>query len=355
MASDPAGLLAMVILAALVLYALLGGADYGGGVWNLLAAGPRAEDQRKVIARAIGPVWEPNHVWLILVLVLLFTAFPPAFAAVMTDLHAPLSLLAVAIVLRGSAFTFRSYDNTELGRRLWNRYFSIPSVLAPLLLGMVIGANATGRPGGAAPRSTMPFGQVWLGPFPCVVGLFTLVLFAYLAAVYLTLETDDPVLRDDFRARALITSVLAGVLALLVYRLARTEAPLIFAGLGSSGWGFPVRVVTGVFAVLALAALYLRWFQVARAAAMFQVALVLVGCGLAQAPYLVPPRWTVASAAAPRVTLRLVIGALGAGSIVLFPSIALLFRIFKSHTLPRHRVGRSTPAAHDGPASPPPA
>jgi cytochrome d ubiquinol oxidase subunit II len=113
--------------------------------------------------------------------------------------------------------------------------------------------------------------------------------------------------------------------------------------------------VTGVFAVTALVALYLRWFQVARAAAMFQVALVLVGCGLAQSPYIVPPRWTVTSAAAPRATLRLLIAALGAGSIVLFPSIALLLRIFKSHTLPRHRTGRPSAAAPDGPSPAPPA
>src|SRR5687768_10037530 len=96
--------LAAVLLAALVLYALSGGADFGGGVWDLLARGPRAAAQREQIAHAIGPIWEANHVWLILVVVVLFAAFPPAFAAIATVLHVPLTLMLIGIVLRGSAF-----------------------------------------------------------------------------------------------------------------------------------------------------------------------------------------------------------------------------------------------------------
>src|SRR3954471_3116805 len=132
----------MAILASLTIYALTGGADYGGGGLDLLARGPRAEGQRALIARAIGPVWEANHVWLILVVVVLFTAFPPAFAAVTTGLHLPLSVMLVGIVLRGSAFTFLHYDASERNRRRWGRAFALPSVATPVLLGVVVGALA---------------------------------------------------------------------------------------------------------------------------------------------------------------------------------------------------------------------
>ena len=110
----------------LTLYALFGGADYGGGVWDLLASGPRAKAQRELIVRAIGPVWEANHVWLILVVVVLFTAFPGAFYAVMVRLHLPISLMLIGIVLRGSAFTFRAYDLSPGADQRWNHRFSIP-------------------------------------------------------------------------------------------------------------------------------------------------------------------------------------------------------------------------------------
>src|SRR5262245_9729994 len=142
-------LIAVVMLASLTMYSLFGGADYGAGVWYLVAFGPRAEGQRGLIDRAIGPVWKANHVWLILVVVLLFTAFPPAFAAVTTTLHAPLSLMLIGIVLRGSAFTFHHYDDSEHRRRRLGRAFAIPSVATPVFLGTVVGALAAGR---AAPR-----------------------------------------------------------------------------------------------------------------------------------------------------------------------------------------------------------
>jgi cytochrome d ubiquinol oxidase subunit II len=323
---------AVAMLASLIVYALFGGADYGAGVWYLLATGRRSEAQRALIDRAIAPVWEANHVWLILVVVLLFTAFPPAFAAVSTTMHLPLSLMLIGIVLRGSAFTFGHYDRSEPRRRRWRRAFAVPSVATPVLLGAVIGALAAGqaapRPGAAvdllAPR--------WLGAFPLTVGLFALAIFAYLAATYLTLETSDPALRDDFRLRALAAAVTVGGLAWAVYLLARSDAPLVFGRLNASPWGFPVRVATGACALLALLSLARRWYHVARASAMAQVALILWGCGLALHPYLVPPDLTVFNAAAPRRTLTLLLAALAAGALILFPSLGYLWRVFKAHT-----------------------
>jgi cytochrome d ubiquinol oxidase subunit II len=168
---------------ALTAYVLFGGADYGGGVWDLLAAGPRREKQRALIAHTIGPIWEANHVWLILIVVLLFTCFPPAFAAIMTVLHIPITLLLIGIVLRGSAFTFRAYDATHSAvQERWGMIFAIASVLAPLLLGVIVGAIASDGVGTVYANPYQPPGFVqafitpWLNAFTLAVGVMTLVL-----------------------------------------------------------------------------------------------------------------------------------------------------------------------------------
>src|SRR5678809_1129908 len=202
------------MVASLVLYALLGGADYGGGVWDLFAFGPRARAQRKLIAAAISPVWEANHVWLILVIVILFTAFPPPFAAIATALHIPITLLLIGIVLRGTAFTFRTYDvQRDDVQRRWSLIFSIASIITPILLGTILGAIASGSIRVENGALTTGFFNSWLAPFPFAVGFFALALFAFLAAVYLTVEAGDEALREDFRLRALVSAVAVGVMA----------------------------------------------------------------------------------------------------------------------------------------------
>ena len=204
-----------MILAALVLYALLGGADFGGGIWDLLAWGPRKREQRALIEHAIGPIWEANHVWLILVVVVLFTAFPAAFAAVSIALFVPLVLLLLGIVLRGAAFTFRTYDRPDdRVQARWGAIFSGSSVLAPLVLGVVVGALASGRLRVAADGAE-PF--AWVAPFPLAVGLFAAALFAFLAATYLAVEAAGP-LREDFRRRALGAGVAVFLCALALRR-----------------------------------------------------------------------------------------------------------------------------------------
>ncbi len=327
-AITPERAVAIVMILALTAYALFGGADFGAGVWMLLDRGPRAESRRRVIEHAIGPIWEANHVWLIIVVVLLFTAFPAAFVAIMITLHIPVSLMLAGIVLRGSAFVFGAHARGARARRRWRVAFEVSSAATPILLGTIVGAIAAGR---VETRPDRPLDLLWswLSPFPIVVGLLTLALFSYLAAVYLTLESDDRAVRDDFRLRALAGAVASGVLAYAVYLLARSEAPLVFEGLGASRWGLPVRIATGVCATAALAALRLRRYRAARVAATAQIALILWGCALAQRPYLVPPDLTIQNAAAPAAVLRLLLGALAAGSIILFPSLFYLFRIFK--------------------------
>src|ERR1700675_2919270 len=181
-------LIAGIMVLALNAYVLMGGADFGGGVWDLLATGPRRTKQRELIAKTIAPIWEANHVWLIVVVVTLFTAFPVAYGTIGTVLHLPLVLMLIGIVLRGSAFVFRSSGTGRNERWRWGRVFAFSSVIPPVLLGVVIGALATGDVGEAAARvATGSFYAVyvapWLAPFPIAVGLMALALFALFAAV----------------------------------------------------------------------------------------------------------------------------------------------------------------------------
>ena len=176
------------------------------------------------------------------------------------------------------------------------------------------------------------FFSSWLAPFPFAVGFFALSLFAFLAAVYLTLETQDYQLQEDFRLRALIAGVGVALLAGIVFLLAGTGAPTVRAGISRSWWALVLHLFTAVFAVGAFYSLWARKYRLARVCAAAQLTLILLGWALAQFPHLVEPDITIASAAAPRITLQLLLGALAAGALVLFPSYYYLFRVFKRKT-----------------------
>src|SRR6266853_6789357 len=253
------------MIATLIIYALLGGADYGGGVWDMFAFGRSAPAQRALIAQAIGPVWEANHVWLIHVIVVLFTAIPPAFAAISTALHIPLTLLLIGIVLRGTTFTFRSYDvQRDDVQRRWSLVFSIASIITPVLLGITLGAIASGTIRVENGHVVSGFFSSWLAPFPFAVGFFALSLFAFLAAVYLTVEASEPELQEDFRMRALIAGFAVGILALTVFILAGSGAPNVRAGISRSWWALGLHLITAVFAIAAFYALWTRKYRLAR-------------------------------------------------------------------------------------------
>jgi cytochrome d ubiquinol oxidase subunit II len=322
-----------LLFAALVLYAVLGGADYGGGVWDLLASGPRAREQRRLVENAIGPVWEANHVWLIFLIVLLFTAFPPAFAALATALHIPLTLMLLGIVVRGTSFTFRQYDRQDDPvQQRWGRLFAISSVFTPMMLGICIGAISTGGIRVQNGVVTSGFLRPWLGLFPFAVGLFAVALFAFLAAVYLTVEAEEETLREDFRRRALGAAGVVGVLALAVYLLSHEAAPLVRAGLTQRPWSWGLQIVTGFFAVGAIGALWRRRFHLARVLAVGQVAVILTGWALALYPFLVPPDISITQAVAPLSVLGPVLGGITIGLLILVPSFVYLFRVFKGGT-----------------------
>jgi cytochrome d ubiquinol oxidase subunit II len=331
-------IVAGVMVLSLNAYVLLGGADFGGGVWDFFARGNRRDEQRALIAEAIGPIWEANHVWLILVVVLLFTCFPKAFAHLATELHVPITIMLVGVVLRGSAFTFRTYDSKrDAVQRRWGRIFSIASLLTPVVLGVCLGAVAGGlvpmRP--AAEAATLTFADrfvnPWfLSPFPWAVGLLTLLLFAFLAAAYLTVEAPEGPLRDLFCRRARQSQVALLITAVATLLVARAEDPQLFAGLTRGSTALAMLGTTALAAATTLWALAARRFQLARLAAAAQASFILWGWAWTQFPWLLPPDRTITALAAPRITLQLTLGALCVGTAILLPSFVYLFRVFKS-------------------------
>ncbi len=321
---------ALAIVAAIGVYLLSGGADFGGGVWDLLASGPRKEQHRRVIDNALAPIWEANHVWLIVAIVVLFVGFPRGFAAISTALYVPLTLLLAGIVLRGAAFVFRHYGRGgERELRTWGRVLGMTSIVTPVMLGVCVGALGTGdirlAVGG---RLASPLTAGWTTPFAWSVGLLTLALCAQLAATYLCVRLHDPALREDFRARAIGAALFSGWMAAMSLYLAATDAPVLRAGLVGSAWAIPLHVVTGAAAVGSIAALVARRWEVARACAIGQVAGIVAGWALAQAPYLIVPDLTWTAAAAPPEVLEMVLVVLGVGSLFLVPSFLWLYALF---------------------------
>ena len=329
-------IVAGIMLLALNAYALMGGADFGGGVWDLLASGPRRDAQRAQIASSLAPIWEANHVWLIVVVVLLFTGFPAAFQDLAIVLHLPLTLMLVGIVLRGSAFVFRSYGaRSARGRSRWGLLFAVSSTVTPIVLGIIVGALAAGDVGAAARRLhtagftfTDIFVASWLGVFPILVGAFALALFSFLAAVYLAYGARDDAVRDDFRLRALGAAVAVLVLAATALLVGHRAAPGMAQALVGAVWAMPLHLLTAVAAIVAFAALATRRYAIARAAAAAQVSLILWGWALAQYPFIIPDTLTIDDAAAPRATLVLLLIGLAGGTLVLVPALRYLFALF---------------------------
>lgn len=325
---------AALMLAALVAYGVLGGADFGGGIWDALATGPRKAAQRRAIDRAMGPVWEANHVWLIFVIVLLFAAFPRAYAALSVGLFLPFHLVLLGIILRGAAFVFRAYSPGAVGGgeagRPWGVVFGVASVITPVLLGMCLGAVSAGGFHVEAGDVRLD-GIPWLAPLSLAMGAFALATCAYVAAVFLAYETDGD-LREDFRRRALGAGTVVVALSVLLLPLLMAEATHLWEGLLAPRT-LPV-LGTGIVAALASGWwLRSRRFRLARIATILQVGCLLAGWGLAQYPYLIYPDVTLAGAAAPDPTLEFILYTLPLGLLVLLPSLWFLFRVFKGKVL----------------------
>ena len=324
-------LVAGVILLALIAYGVLGGADFGGGVWDLLASGSpaRRQAQRDAIAHAMGPVWEANHVWLIFVAILLFTAFPAAFGILSATLFLPFHLVLVGITLRGVAFVFRGpfrLVGAPGPAEVWGRIFGAASMLTPLLLGVALAAITSGALPAGPPSASAP----WLTPFGVAVGLLTLAVCAYLAAVYLTVETErEPDVQEDFRRRALWTGAVMTFFAAAAPVVASYDAPRFWQRL--TNWPAAAVILAGVvLAALSAFSVATRRFRLARVLAGGLVVVLLLGWALAQFPYLVYPHLTLRQAAAPAASLRFLLWTMVPGALLLIPSLAFLFRVFSS-------------------------
>jgi cytochrome bd ubiquinol oxidase subunit II len=325
-----AEILWLLMGSGVILYALTGGPDLGAGVWHLLARGPRKAQQRELLLHAIAPIWEANHIWLIFVIVVMFAAFSRAFSAVSIALHIPIALATLGMVFRGAAFAFHSYGiHTEETKRAWSRVFSGSSIVTPVLLGSVAGALGSGDIRVINGTVTTGFLAGWTTPFALFVGCFTLALFATLAAVYLTAEAQDPALADDFRRRALAAEVVTGFFAALVVWRANIEAPQLHAVLMRSTWTWAVQIAT---ALLAFATIYLLWVRrprLARLTSALQVALVVIGWGLAMDQHFILPDVSVEYAIGYAPVLKAYVITVAVALVILAPAFWYLLRVFK--------------------------
>jgi cytochrome d ubiquinol oxidase subunit II len=314
------------IFGALALYAVLGGADFGAGIWDALTRRSMPARDRALLYDAIGPVWEANHVWLVFALVLTMTAFPAAFATAAESLRLPLLAAAGGIVFRGSAFVFRAYggDVTRAESR-WSAAFGAASTLTPLCFGAAAGALAAGGlERGAAPLAA------FLRPLPLVAALLAVASCAYLSGVYLVREATaagDEALVAAWRRRALAAGAAAGALAGAgLYALATSGTPLWRPFVERAG---PLVALSAGGAAVAFRALWRRRPTLAAAGAAVAVAAVLAGWAVAQHPWVLPGLVSTADAAPPAV-LTAMLWASAAGGLLLAPSFFWLLRLFKS-------------------------
>jgi cytochrome d ubiquinol oxidase subunit II len=318
-----------VLWLGLTLYALFGGADFGAGFWDLFAGDPRrGRPQRELISHVIGPVWEANHVWLIFVLVLLWTGFSPVFAAVMSTLYIPLTLAALGIIGRGSAFAFRKTVDELWQQRLFGGVFVGSSILTPFFMGTAAGGIASGRvPPGLAAGNLI---TSWLNPTGVLGGILAVGTCAYLAAMYLCYDAErlgQPDLASGFRRRALATGVVVGVVVLGGTAVLHADAPGLFHGLTHRG--LPLVILSAIAGLASLALLVARRYVLVRPTAAIAVAAVLWGWAVAQYPHMLPPDLDYAEAAArpPVLAATLIVAAVG--SLLLLPSLGWLYLLFQ--------------------------
>ena len=325
-----ADLAAALVVIGLTAYVVLGGADFGTGIWDLTA---RDEHMRARIKRSMGPVWEANHVWLIFVLVVLWTAFPRAFGSITSTLTIPLFAAAVGIILRGGAFALRGEAATMLEAGGLGAVFALSSILVPFFLGTAVGGIASGQvPVGNAEGDAW---SSWWNGTGVLVGLIAVVTGAHLAAVFLGADSHragQPELVRAFRTRSLGSGLAAGALAVAGLLVVRSDAPDLYDGL-TSGAGLACVLGSAVAGVATLALEWRSRFEPARYTAAVAVAAIVAGFALAQRPYMLPPELTVQEAAAPDATLGALLGCVAVGLLVLVPALVWLFRLHLSGRL----------------------
>ncbi len=335
-----ADICAVILWIGVTLYALFGGADFGAGVWDLLAgSGERADRVRAQIDRSIGPVWEANHVWLIFVLVVMWTAFAQLFSAVMTTLYIPLALAALGIVLRGSGFAFRHALPGPLELPS-SRVFGVSSVLTPFFLGTVVGAIAAGEV--PAKGDGDPTGS-WIGFLPLITGALFVAVAAYTAAVFLVRDSGaagDEELRDYFARRALAVAVVAGAGAALGVIALHQDARYVYDGLTS--WpGIALVLLSAVCGLVALGLLTAGRHRGLRVAAVGAGTAVIWGYFAAAFPYVLPTSLTISQAAGASATLTSVIVVFGVAALTVVPALVLLYLLSQRQALEAYSAASS--------------
>jgi cytochrome d ubiquinol oxidase subunit II len=307
-------------------YALFGGADFGGGFWDLVAGGDeKGREPRMLIQRSLTPVWEANHVWLIFVLVVLWTAFSEAFAAIFTTLYVPIALAALGIVLRGAGFAFRKSVATLGEERAAGAIFALSSVITPFFMGVVVGAIASGEV--PAEGNGDAFSS-WIQPLSLLTGAMFVATGAYLSAVFLVGDarrTEDEELERYFVRRALAAGGVAGVLAAVGLVELHAEARYVFDRLVDQG--LPLVILSIVCGLGLLVVLLRGGRKPLRPLAAGAVIAVIWGWGVAQFPYLLPTSLRIDQAAAPDPTLTIVFIVFGIAAVLVLPSLFLLYAL----------------------------
>jgi cytochrome d ubiquinol oxidase subunit II len=320
--------LAAILIVALAAYAVLGGADYGAGFWDLTAGGAqRGARLRGLVHRSMGPVWEANNVWLIVVLVVMWTCFPHAFGPLMETLYVPLFLAAVGIIFRGTAYALRGEAASIAEARVLGAMFALSSVLTPFFLGCALGAVASGQvPAQGDPG--IPFSS-WTGTTALWAGALAVVTGAYNAAVFLAADSvraQVPDLTTAFRRRALGSAVVAGAMAIGGLFVLREDARDLYDGL-TSGGGLAMVVASAAVGLLTLWLLWTNRFEVARYTSGVAVGAMLAGLAFAQRPDFLPGEVSLQDAAADDPTLIATLVVLVVALLVIVPAVALLFRL----------------------------
>ncbi len=318
-----ASTVAVIMFLGVIAYAVFAGADFGSGVWDLTAGDDKqGAPMRTLIDHSIGPVWEANHVWLIFVLVYLWTGFPTAFATICEVLFLPLTLAGFGIVLRGSAFAFRKFAPSLAQARLFGAMFAVSSVVTPFILGGVAGAIASGRVTLNRPASSW---TAWTHPTSLVGGTLAVLTCAFLAAVFLTAEAAKQHKVDLFEAcrkRAIISGIVTGVAALLgIWPLDR-DAPTLFHGLNHRA--LPLILVSGAGGAGTVWLLIQRKARLARITAVIAVASVVAGWGVAQWPWILVDELKISDAAGAHQTLWGLVFVFMLAAVTVVPSLAYL-------------------------------
>ena len=336
----------LFVLIGLVLYVVLAGADFGAGFWQLAdlladlrsgaGRGERGARMRAHAHNAMAPVWEANHVWLIFVLTVTWTAYPTAFGSIASTLSVPLFIAAIGIILRGASYALRAGAASVAETRTIDTVFALSSVLTPFALGTMIGAIASQRvPVGNAAGHLL---SSWTGPTSLIVGALAVATSAYLAAVFLAADArrsaraspsagdqGDSEIEERFRARALAAGLVAGAMAIGGLAVLHSDAHHLYTRL-LHGDALAAVIVSALAGLATLELVRRRGFEAARYTAALAVAAVVAGWALAQRPILLKGL-TIQQAAAPHDTLVVIVVAVLAGATILFPSLALLFRL----------------------------